>query len=116
MFCWLCRQGEEGKVDTAFSSPRLAVARHGRRISPLKSHRVAVDTKHPSSNLAEAFKRARRCRRRAGAGKVHAARQVKIFSGFPECGYSGASLKAGRGESEKTTRSSELRGADETLV
>lgn len=103
MFCWLCRQGEEGKVDTAFSSPRSAVARRGRHISPLKSRRVAADTKHPRSNLAEAFKRARRCRRRAGAGKVHAARQVKIFSGFPECGYSGASLTAVRGESEKKT-------------
>lgn len=118
MFCWLCRQGEEGKVDTAFSSPRSAVARHGRRVSPLKSRCVAADTKHPTSNLAEAFKRARRCRRRAGAGKVHAARQVKIFSGFPECGYSGASLKAGRSESEKkkTTRSLELRRGEETLV
>lgn len=37
MFCWLCRQGEEGKVDTSFSSPRSAGARHGRRVSPLKS-------------------------------------------------------------------------------
>lgn len=45
-----------------------------------------------ASNLAEAFHRARRCRRQAGAGKVHAAGQVKIFSVFPECGFFRGSL------------------------
>lgn len=98
---------KDGHVLLVMSTRGGGKSRHGvfqsslrrRRISPRKSHRVAADTKHASSNLAEAFNRARRCRRAAGADKVHAARQVKIFSGFPECGYWGASLKAGRGGS-----------------